>query len=82
MIRDIDVTGVSGTGVIVWGIQWPDGYVAYRWNTGTATTCVADNVEDVVTIHGHDGATRLVWLDDRESAQAWRVKGSNGRLAA
>jgi hypothetical protein len=61
MIRDIDVTGVSGTGVIVWGIQWPDGYVAYRWNTGTATTCVADN---------------------RESAQAWRVKGSNGRLAA
>lgn len=61
--RTIDVTGVSGTGVVVWGVVFPDGRVAYRWNTPTATTCVADSIEDVVAIHGHDGATELVWID-------------------
>lgn len=71
MVRDVDLTGVSGVGVVVWGILWPDGRVAYRWNTGTSTTCVADMIEHVEKIHGHDGATRLVWLDTPEEAQAW-----------
>lgn len=61
--RTTDVSGVSGTGTVVWGVVFPDGRVAYRWNTSTATTCTADSVDDVVAIHGHDGATQLVWID-------------------
>jgi hypothetical protein len=60
--RDTDVNGVSGTGVVAEGVQFTDLTVAYRWRTRTATVIAAD-VGDVVTIHGHDGATRLVWLD-------------------
>jgi hypothetical protein len=61
--RDTDVTGVSGEGTVVEGVQFSDGRCAYRWITPTATTSVADSIDDVVTIHGHDGATRLVWVD-------------------
>lgn len=61
--RTVDVSGVSGTGAVVWGVVFPDGRVAYRWNTPTATTCVGDSIDDVVAIHGHNGATELVWID-------------------
>jgi len=71
LVRDIDVTGVSGQGAVVWGICFPDGVCAYRWNTTRRTTCVADCIDDIAAIHGHDGATRIVWLDDEESGRAW-----------
>ena len=61
--RHTDATGVSGTGVIVHGVQFPDGSVAYRWTGLLATTVVAARVGDVVTLHGHDGATTLEWID-------------------
>lgn len=63
LIRKEDVTGVSGTGVVVWGVVFPDGTATYRWNTPTATTCVGDSIDDVIAIHGHNGATELVWID-------------------
>ncbi len=81
LVRDLDVSGISGTGVVVWGIQFPDGRVTYRGNTATATTCVAEKVADLVLIHGHDGATRLVWLDSVEEAQVWHEEESRGRPA-
>lgn len=80
-VRDVDVTGVSGEGVIVWGIQFPDGMCAYRWNTVTATTCVGGCIEDLITIHGHNGATRLVWLDDQDDGRAWLQEERHGRSA-
>lgn len=72
LVRDVDVSGVSGEGPVVWGILFPDGYVAYRWNTSTATTCLAASIEDVEKIHGHGGATRLVWLDTAVGAMVWQ----------
>lgn len=71
-MRDVDVSGVSGRGVIVWGIEWPDGRVSYRWNTATATSTVADSIQDVEAVHGHNGATRLHWVDSERDAQRWR----------
>jgi hypothetical protein len=62
--RDEDVSGVSGTGVIVEGIEFTDGAVAYRWRGTWRTTTTADSIETVERIHGHDGKTRVVWLDE------------------
>lgn len=61
--RDEDETGISGTGVVANGIVFPDGSVAMRWATGTASTAVYASVEDVKTIHGHGGKTRVVFTD-------------------
>lgn len=64
--RKVDVNDFSGTGIVVWGIEFPDGACAYRWNSEFKTTIVADDVDTVIKIHGHDGATELVWIDDED----------------
>lgn len=71
LVRLTDVTGVSGEGVVVWGIQFPDGAVAYRWNSPHATSSTADSIETVQRIHEHDGASRVVWLDGPDGARTW-----------
>ncbi|WP_426566391.1 hypothetical protein ACPPVT_07545 [Angustibacter sp. McL0619] len=61
--RDVDVSGISGTGVVADGIEFPDGRVATRWRGTIAQTCSWDSMADVEAIHGHGGATRIVWTD-------------------
>lgn len=64
--RDTDISGVSGTGVVADGVAFPDGTVALRWRSAWPTSVVFHDrgVEGVEAIHGHGGATRIVWLDD------------------
>lgn len=64
--RNVDVSGVSGVGIIAEGVAFSDGMSVLRWLTATASTAVYDSPEDVVTIHGHGGATSLVWLKERD----------------
>lgn len=59
LIRDTDVSGISGTGIVCEGVIFSDGRVAMRWLTDTATTVLFDCIEDVETIHGHGGFTRV-----------------------
>lgn len=61
--RDHDVSGVSGTGVVGYGVQFADGTVVTRWNAAIAQTCVWTSIADVEHVHGHGGATRIVWID-------------------
>lgn len=63
LVREVDVTGISGTGLVAWGVQFPDGKVCTRWNGEIAQTCVWDSIEQVEAIHGHSGSTSVVWLD-------------------
>lgn len=72
LVRDIDVSGVSGTGVVIWGVEWPDGQVSYRWRSDAPTSVTADNIATVEAVHGHNGATRLVWLDSPINGDKWK----------
>lgn len=62
--RDKDLTGFSGTGVVADGVVWPDGTVSMRWRGPVRTTVEAACLTDIETIHGHDGATRVVLAAD------------------
>lgn len=63
LVRDTDVTGVSGTGVVAEGVVFTDGRVALRWTVGDhKSTVLWDDIESVEIIHGHNGSTRLVYL--------------------
>jgi hypothetical protein len=62
--RDVDVTGVSGTGVVALGVRWPDGTASVRWLGDRPSTVHWDRFEDAVAVHGHGGATRIVWTDE------------------
>lgn len=61
--RDVDVSGVSGTGVVADGVVFPDGTVALRWRGARSSTVVWGSIDDVEAVHGHGGATRLAWVD-------------------
>jgi hypothetical protein len=61
--RDADISGVSGTGVVAEGVQFTDGRAVLRWLTEIATSGFYDSVDHLEKIHGHNGATRINWID-------------------
>lgn len=66
--RNEDASGVSGVGVVAQGVEFDDGSCAMRWLTATASTAVYASADDLVTIHGHEGRTQLVWIDPLPTA--------------
>jgi hypothetical protein len=82
LVRDVDLTGLSGTGEVAEGVEFSDGTVAVRWaelpedsenyKRGVrATTVLFQNIKAVLALHGHNGATRLVW-DDSSYPAPWQ----------
>lgn len=65
LYRIKDVTGVSGTGVVAYGVQFPDGKVVIHWAVRSlpASTVVWDSLADAVAVHGHDGNTVVTFVD-------------------
>lgn len=69
LVREDDVTGVSGEGIVAEGIEYSDGVCSMHWIVNPArSTTVYNSVADVETIHGHGGATRVVFLDEALAA--------------
>lgn len=62
LIRDKDVSGVSGTGVVAWGVRFPNGKVALSWNGRYTSVVVYDSISDAEAVHGHHGSTYINWL--------------------
>lgn len=67
--RDTDVTGVSLTGDIAEGVQFSNGQVVLCWRTIPGppeikpSIAVWPDMESMIGVHGHDGATYPVWVD-------------------
>jgi hypothetical protein len=68
LVRDEDVSGVSGTGVVAQGVEFTDGTVALRWTSAWPTSVVFHDrgMDAVDAVHGHNGKTRIVWLDPEQ----------------
>ena len=66
LVRDTDVTGVSGTGVVAEGVEFSDGSVALRWTSAWPTSVVFHDrgMDSVRAVHGHNGATRIEWTGE------------------
>jgi hypothetical protein len=62
-LRDEDETGISGRGLVVEGVQYSDGHCDYRWMTEHQTSQSAANLDIIIAIHGHNGRTRVVFID-------------------
>lgn len=65
--REVDVTGVSGTGLVAEGVVFTNGKCALTWLTGISSVTVHDSFENVDKIHGHHGSTTIVFIDEEES---------------
>lgn len=63
LVRHVDVSGVSGTGIVAEGIEWTDKTVTLHWLGDRPSTTVWNSIDDVEAIHGHSGLTVLEFLD-------------------
>lgn len=65
--RNEDITGVSGTGKVAEGVLFSNGGAVVQWLSGEHASTViwpAPNaMESIYAIHGHAGATEIVWED-------------------
>lgn len=71
LVRHEDVTGVSGTGKVAQGVRWESGEVALHWagsrsKPGVTSTATYKSIDELLRVHGHDGATDVEWIDQRE----------------
>jgi hypothetical protein len=63
LVRDEDVSGVSGTGVVAEICVFKSGKVCVSFLPHTANVSnviVYDSLEDAEKVHGHNGLTRVV----------------------
>jgi hypothetical protein len=65
LVRDEDVSGVSDAGVAAEGVVCSTGKVVPSWCSEYRSVTVYDCVSDLQTVHGHEGRTRILWLDPR-----------------
>ncbi|HSI94249.1 MAG TPA: hypothetical protein VK925_12170 [Jiangellaceae bacterium] len=63
LIRHIDYTGVSGIGVVAYGVAFADGQVVLRWCSSHPATSMWTSIEDMLAVHGHGEATSVEWID-------------------
>jgi hypothetical protein len=63
VLRHHDISGVSGTGNVAELAEFSDGAVAVRWHGDHPSTACWNDIRDVEIIHGHQGATEIVFTD-------------------
>ncbi len=80
LVRDRDITGISGTGDVAEGVLFSDGAVAIRWSGVRPSTVVWSCLADAEAIHGHGGATRFVWLDEAGVSMSDTKRHDEGAL--
>jgi hypothetical protein len=61
LVRDVDESGISGTGVVAEGVEFSDGECVIKWLTSCTSTGIYHSLKAVESIHGHGGKTRVVF---------------------
>jgi len=61
--RDDDETGVSGTGRVAEGVELWHRQCVLTWFGPHTSVAVYANIGTIDAVHGHNGKTRIVWLD-------------------
>ena len=59
-----DETGILGIGIVAEGVQFSRGEVALSWLTQFTSIVIYDGMDQIEAIHGHNGKTRIEWIDD------------------
>lgn len=64
MVRNEDVSGVSGTGVVAEGVVFTQGRAVLHWLVDPCSVAVYESMDDLVAIHGHNGSTVFHYIDN------------------
>ena len=63
--RKEDATGVSGTGRVAEGVEFSNGWCAMTWLAPHTSVAFYPNLDTLIAIHGHGGATEVVLDSDK-----------------
>jgi len=63
LVRERDLTGVSGIGIVAEGAEFTSGLAVMRWLREPFAVGVFQSVADLIAVHGHEGATHIQFLD-------------------
>jgi hypothetical protein len=58
------------------GCEFSDGSVALRWRGDNPATAVWPDLDSVLAVHGHQGATEVRWIDPQPKLSAPQPKAS------
>lgn len=61
LVRDEDVSGTSGLGIVAEGVEWSNGTVSIHWMSQYETHSTYANMKVLEQVHGHGGRTRVEW---------------------
>ncbi len=62
--RNVDDSGVSGTGYVAFGIEWPSKKVTIEWIVGENISREEhETLENCMAVHGHGKHTVVEWID-------------------
>jgi hypothetical protein len=70
--RNVDVSGISGTGVVAEGCEFSDGQCAIAWQSAMPSVCLRDSLAQVEAIHGHGGNTQAILQSPFYGRQGYR----------
>lgn len=63
VLRDIDVSGVSGVGYVAEGVLFRTGQCAVCWRSDHSSVNIYKTLDDVIFVHGHGGSTKIEFVD-------------------
>jgi hypothetical protein len=64
LVRDHDVSGVSGTGQVAEGVEFTNGKAVLCWLSDKSSVALYESLEDLVAIHGHGGYSHVELIDE------------------
>ena len=71
--RNIDESGVSGTGIVAIGAEfYPSGVCVIKWLTTTSSLGIYDNINELKEIHSHGGKTEVIMGDFNDKTRSKR----------
>lgn len=59
--RNTDYSGISGTGVVAEGAEFPNGQVIIKWLGDRPSLVLWQSMAHAESVHGHNGGTEFVY---------------------
>lgn len=71
MIREEDISGVSGIGIVAEGVEFSNGWVAVTWDSRYTSVTVYSSISVAQTVHSHKGQheTKVVFIDNLDEEE-------------
>lgn len=77
LVRHRDLSGVSGTGIVADGCEFPSGKCVVAWRGKRPSVAVYDSMLAVEDVHAHKGATEIRFIDDWREMTRSAIRGGS-----